>query len=176
MKILKDSCNPRLKSVVFDRWFDMSTDSRLMAVAINFFPPIKFWQCQKISDTFLQCDISYDNRQTKNQLGALNLMTQLARQLQTTKMSKRVWWTVQQEEKLIELWREKECLYDVSSQLYHDRVKKEAVWREIGCYTRITKLPQVRAVELEVHKVLFCPAMTCSTHVFFVFSFYYQGM
>ncbi len=36
-KILKDSCNPRLKSVVFDRWFDMSTDSRLMAVAINFF-------------------------------------------------------------------------------------------------------------------------------------------
>ncbi len=37
LKILKDSCNPRLKSVVFDRWFDMSTDSRLMAVAINFF-------------------------------------------------------------------------------------------------------------------------------------------
>ncbi len=36
-KILKDSCNPRLKSVVFDRWFDMSTDSWLMAVAINFF-------------------------------------------------------------------------------------------------------------------------------------------
>ncbi len=24
-------------------------------------------------------------------------------------------------------------LYDVSSQLYHDRVKKEAAWREIGC-------------------------------------------
>ncbi len=37
LKILKDSCNPRLKSVVFDRWFDMSTDSRLMAVAIIFF-------------------------------------------------------------------------------------------------------------------------------------------
>ncbi len=37
LKILKDSCNPRLKSVVFDRWFDMSTDRRLMAVAINFF-------------------------------------------------------------------------------------------------------------------------------------------
>ncbi len=37
LEILKDSCNPRLKSVVFDRWFDMSTDSRLMAVAINFF-------------------------------------------------------------------------------------------------------------------------------------------
>ncbi len=37
LKILKDSCNPRLKSVVFDRWFDMSTGSRLMAVAINFF-------------------------------------------------------------------------------------------------------------------------------------------
>ncbi len=27
---------PRLKSVVFDRWFDMFTDSRLMAVAIKF--------------------------------------------------------------------------------------------------------------------------------------------
>ncbi len=38
------------------------------------------------------------------------------------------------------------------------------------------KLPQVRAVELEVHKVFFCPAMTCSTHVIFVYSFYYQGM
>ncbi len=36
LKILKDSCNPRLKSVVFDRWFDMFTDSRLMAVAIKF--------------------------------------------------------------------------------------------------------------------------------------------
>ncbi len=36
LKILKDSYNPRLKSVVFDRWFDMFTDSRLMAVAIKF--------------------------------------------------------------------------------------------------------------------------------------------
>ncbi len=36
MKILKDSYNPRLKSVVFDRWFDMFTDSRLMAVVIKF--------------------------------------------------------------------------------------------------------------------------------------------
>ncbi len=36
LKILKDSYNPRLKSVDFDRWFDMFTDSRLMAVAINF--------------------------------------------------------------------------------------------------------------------------------------------
>ncbi len=35
-EILKDSYNPRLKSVVFDRWFDMFTDSRLMAVAIKF--------------------------------------------------------------------------------------------------------------------------------------------
>ncbi len=31
-KILKDSYNPRLKSVVFDRWFDMFTYSRIMAV------------------------------------------------------------------------------------------------------------------------------------------------
>ncbi len=103
------------------------------------FPPIKFWQCQKISDTFLQCDLL---RQPSNQepIGALNLMTQLARQLQTTKMSKQVSWTVQQEEKLIELWREKECLYDVSSQLYHDRVKKEAAWREIGCLNSNNKI------------------------------------
>ncbi len=36
LKILKDSYNPRLKSVVFDRWFDMFTDSWLMAVAIKF--------------------------------------------------------------------------------------------------------------------------------------------
>ncbi len=36
LKILKDSYNPLLKSVVFDRWLDMFTDSRLMAVAIRF--------------------------------------------------------------------------------------------------------------------------------------------
>ncbi len=35
LKILKIH-NPRLKSVVFDRWFDMFTDSRLMAAAIKF--------------------------------------------------------------------------------------------------------------------------------------------
>ncbi len=38
--ILKDSCNPRLKSVVFDRWFDMFSDSRLVAVASQFY----LWQ------------------------------------------------------------------------------------------------------------------------------------
>ncbi len=32
LNILKDSYNPRLKSVVFDHWFDMFTDSRLMTV------------------------------------------------------------------------------------------------------------------------------------------------
>ncbi len=36
LKILKDFYNPRLKSVDFDRWFYMFTDSRLMAVAIKF--------------------------------------------------------------------------------------------------------------------------------------------
>ncbi len=36
LKILKYSYNPRLKSVDFDRWFDMFTDSQLMAVAIKF--------------------------------------------------------------------------------------------------------------------------------------------
>ncbi len=51
-------------------------------------------------------------------------------------MSKRVRWTVQQEEKRIELWRGKE--YDVSSQLYHDRVKKEVAWREIALEIQIS--------------------------------------
>ncbi len=32
LKIIKDSYNPRLKSIVFDHWF---TESRLMAVAIK---------------------------------------------------------------------------------------------------------------------------------------------
>ncbi len=36
LKILKDSYNPRLKSVVFDRWFDIFTDSQLIIVAIQF--------------------------------------------------------------------------------------------------------------------------------------------
>ncbi len=35
-KKLQDSYNPRLKSVVFDRWFDMFTDSRLIAIVIRF--------------------------------------------------------------------------------------------------------------------------------------------
>ncbi len=34
--VIPDFYNPRLKSVVFDRWFDMFTYSRLMAVAIKF--------------------------------------------------------------------------------------------------------------------------------------------
>ncbi len=60
----KDSYNPRLKSVDFDRWFDMFTDSRLMAVAIKFHLRRKFWQCQKIWRTVLQCDYPYDECQT----------------------------------------------------------------------------------------------------------------
>ncbi len=35
-KILQDFYNTRLKSIVFDCWFDMFTDSRLMAIAIKF--------------------------------------------------------------------------------------------------------------------------------------------
>ncbi len=35
-KILKDFYNTRLKSIVFDCWFDMFTDSRLMAIVIKF--------------------------------------------------------------------------------------------------------------------------------------------
>ncbi len=36
LKIVKDSYNRRLKSVVFDCWFDVFTASRIMAVAIKF--------------------------------------------------------------------------------------------------------------------------------------------
>ncbi|KAI4900480.1 hypothetical protein NFI96_003965 [Prochilodus magdalenae] len=40
-------------------------------------------------------------------------------------------WTVDKEEKLVELWSEPECLFDVSSHFYHDRVEKER-WTEIA--------------------------------------------
>ncbi len=63
LKILKDSYNPRLKSVDFDRWFDMFTDSQLMACD-QISPPTKFWQCQKIWRTVLQCGYPYDECQT----------------------------------------------------------------------------------------------------------------
>ncbi|KAI4900990.1 hypothetical protein NFI96_032983 [Prochilodus magdalenae] len=41
-------------------------------------------------------------------------------------------WTVQEEEKLVELWREHECVFDVSSHFCHDRVEKEKGWTEIA--------------------------------------------
>ncbi len=60
LKIQKDFYNPRLKSEVFDCWFDMFNDSRLMA-------KFDFRQnsgSQKIWRTVLQCDFSNDEHQT----------------------------------------------------------------------------------------------------------------
>ncbi len=48
-KNLKDSYYTTLKSVVFDCWFDMFTDSWLMATAIKF-------DLQRNSGSVLQCD------------------------------------------------------------------------------------------------------------------------
>ncbi len=71
--ILKDACNPRLKSLVFDRWSDMFTNSQLMGVVIKFdllpfknltFYLMKFCHWQMVCRTVLQCDFSWDERQT----------------------------------------------------------------------------------------------------------------
>ncbi len=60
-----------------------------MAVAINFFLRLNSGSVRRFQT--LSCSVTF-LRQPSNQepIGALNLMTQLARQLQTTKMSKRV--------------------------------------------------------------------------------------
>ncbi len=69
-KILKDACNPRLKSLVFGRWSDMFTNSQLMAVVIKCYL-LKFdllpYEILPLTDgllTVLQCDFSWDERQT----------------------------------------------------------------------------------------------------------------
>ncbi len=64
LKILKDSCNPRLKSVVFDRWFDMFTDSRLMAVAIKFHLRRNSGIVRRFGAQSCSVNISYDKTQT----------------------------------------------------------------------------------------------------------------
>lgn len=43
----------------------MFKDSRLMPIAVKIL--FKFWQCEKISDTFEECDNNCDERQSKNQ-------------------------------------------------------------------------------------------------------------
>ncbi len=141
LKILKDSCNPRLKSVVFDRWFDMSTDSRLMAVAIHFFLRLNSGSVRRFQT--LSCSVTSPTTTVKPRTNmcaepddAISATTSNHENVETSQVDS----TTVQQEKLIELWREKECLYDVSSQLYHDRVKKEAAWREIGCLNSNNKI------------------------------------
>lgn len=40
----------------------------------------------------------------------------------------RVQWTSEMEERLVELWQEHECIYNVSSKNYHNRFEKENCW------------------------------------------------
>jgi len=41
-------------------------------------------------------------------------------------------WTRQAEERLIELWQESACLYDISDADYHNREEKDRRWREVA--------------------------------------------
>ena len=53
----------------------------------------------------------------------------------TTKTAKKTpWcaWTREMEERLVELWREHPCLFDVSHELFHDRIEKDKSWLEIA--------------------------------------------
>ncbi len=137
LKILKDSCNPRLKSVVFDRWFDMSTDSRLMAVAINFFLRLNSGSVRRFQT--LSCSVTSPTTTVKPRTNrcaepddAISATTSSHENVETNQVDSTTG------RKTYKLWREKECLYDVSSQLYHDRVKKEAAWREIALEIQIS--------------------------------------
>ncbi|XP_033466660.2 uncharacterized protein LOC117246795 [Epinephelus lanceolatus] len=41
-------------------------------------------------------------------------------------------WTVDMEDLLVDLWKQYECLYDVSSDTYHNKAEKERCWEEIA--------------------------------------------
>ena len=55
-------------------------------------------------------------------------------------------WTEEVEEKLIELWKQHECLYNISCKAYSDRAKKRSALERIAqemnivCYY-VTQLP-----------------------------------
>jgi len=42
------------------------------------------------------------------------------------------------DEKLVEIWQEHQCLFDVSSELYHNWVEKEKVSRENSGLAHVT--------------------------------------
>lgn len=65
----------------------------------------------------------------------LKLFPNLSLQLTTGRpMSSkpRVKWTLEMEGKLVELWQENECLFDVSSKEFHIREEKEKRWAAIA--------------------------------------------
>ena len=41
-------------------------------------------------------------------------------------------WSEEKEERLVELWREHECLFDVSAASYHNRNMRDNSWRTIA--------------------------------------------
>ncbi|TDH13772.1 hypothetical protein EPR50_G00036380 [Perca flavescens] len=44
----------------------------------------------------------------------------------------RVRWTTELEERIVEMWQQHECLFNVSSKQYHNRDDKEKSWGEIA--------------------------------------------
>ncbi len=47
-------------------------------------------------------------------------------------------WTEELEDKLIELWRKNECLYNISAKSYSNRNKKRAVMKSIATELKLT--------------------------------------
>ncbi|KAM9310164.1 uncharacterized protein KZ484_026107 isoform 1-T1 [Pholidichthys leucotaenia] len=41
-------------------------------------------------------------------------------------------WTIEKEDQLVELWRQHECLYNVSSKSYHNKAEKEKAWEQMA--------------------------------------------
>ncbi|CAM4575206.1 unnamed protein product [Leuciscus chuanchicus] len=52
--------------------------------------------------------------------------------VETQRAPSRRKWTVDKEERLVELWAEQPCLFDVNCHSYHDRVEKEKKWTDIA--------------------------------------------
>ncbi|XP_016355152.1 uncharacterized protein LOC107698613 isoform X2 [Sinocyclocheilus anshuiensis] len=50
----------------------------------------------------------------------------------TAKPVVRTRWTSEMEEQLVEMWQQHDCLFNVSSKLYHNRSDKEKSWGEIA--------------------------------------------
>ncbi|XP_062239063.1 uncharacterized protein wu:fb74b10 [Platichthys flesus] len=66
-----------------------------------------------------------------------------------TRKGHRAIWGQETEHSLIEIWQEHQCLFDVSSSQYHNRVEKEKAWREIAkCLQQPVQEVKTRATSL----------------------------